>query len=163
MKCAFTFADDAIYYIALGANIGDSKAYLQQAINALSQYLTLLKASSIYQTKAMYVEDQNDFHNMVLAFENHEQDYRRPHDLLALCKKIEQEIGRVATFRYGPRVIDIDIIAVGDICYHDDDLTIPHERFRERRFVLEPLFEIAPNFIDPVSQKNIAQLSQILD
>ena len=163
MKSEYFCDKNALIYLSLGSNQGNSRAYLEQAITALSEQLQLIQRSTTIQTQAMYVTDQNDFLNMMLAMRDIDENFTHPHDLLNFCKNIENAVGRVPTFRYGPRVIDIDIIAYGHYCHSDTHITIPHAKFRERNFVLNPFCEIAPDYQDPISGMTIKNLLKRLE
>lgn len=129
-------------YLGLGANIGDRESNLRDAVRMLRERgCELTAASSLYETKPVGITDQPDFLNAVIAVKT----ALDPRDLLAVCRKIEQEMGRVRTLRYGPRVIDIDILLYEGTESNDDELTIPHPRIPDRAFVLVPLAEIAPD------------------
>jgi 2-amino-4-hydroxy-6-hydroxymethyldihydropteridine diphosphokinase len=141
-------------YIALGSNQGDRLDHLNGAIDALGPDVVVCEKSRLYQTAPMYVEDQPAFLNMVLRGETK----LSPQDLLCHLKKIEAEIGRVKTYRNGPRVIDLDILYMGDLCHESDDLIIPHPRINERRFVLMPLNDLAADFYDPAQKKTVATM-----
>ena len=138
--------------LALGSNMGDRIAILQQAIQQLSNLLEDVKCSSLYETDPMYVEDQPRFINMAL------NGYTRlpPLSLLKALKNIEKLLGRTPGPRFGPRPIDLDIIFYGQEIFNHPDLSIPHDRYAERPFVLTPLGEIMPNFICPLHQRSLA-------
>ena len=153
-----------IYYLSLGTNVGDLEENLKLAINKISALLdcfvprndkgqdsNIKKKSSVYQTKAWGLEEQDDFLNLVLEVES---GYK-PIDLLVHLKNIEKEMGRVKTEKWGPRVIDIDILFCDDLKFKSDTLEIPHPFLHEREFVLKPFIEIAPNFIHPVFRKTM--------
>jgi len=127
--------------IALGSNVGDAVQNLQSAVDQLREFVHELTPSRIYQTAPMYVTDQPPFLNAAVSG----QTDLGPLALLAQIKAIEQRIGRQTRERYGPREIDLDIIAYGALHYRQDDrLELPHPRAGERRFVLLPVSEIAP-------------------
>lgn len=130
--------------IALGSNVGDSLEHLRRATALLRVSLRQVVASSAYQTAPMYVEDQPPFLNAVVTATTD----TGPRALLTYLKNVEQEIGREARERYGPREIDLDLIAYGSLGYKflggEKPLQVPHPRVAERRFVLAPLSEIAP-------------------
>jgi len=129
-------------YLGLGANIGDREWNLRKAVRTLCERgCKLTAASSLYETKPVGITDQPDFLNAVIAVKT----ALNPRDLLAVCRRIEQEMGRVRTLRYGPRVIDIDMLLYEGAESSDDELTIPHPRILDRAFVLVPLAEIAPD------------------
>ena len=125
-------------YLSLGSNIGDRTDNLAKAIVELSKKMKIVKLSSIYETEPLLFENQNSFLNMVL-----EVDYKgSPDQLLESIKIIENDMGRESTFRYGPRLIDIDIIFFNNYEVNQDNLTIPHYDWKNRLFVIEPLYEV---------------------
>lgn len=134
-------------YLGLGANLGDKVASLQRAIAMVDAHdgCSISGISSIYITKPIGVKDQPDFANVVIEV-NTSLD---PYELLGLCNKIEDEIGRKRTIRWGPRVIDMDILLYDGVNIYDERLTIPHPRMMERAFVILPLAEIAPDLVLP--------------
>lgn len=129
-------------YLALGANIGDTRESMRTAARMIQESGACLvtAASSLYITKPVGLEDQPDFLNAVVEVET----ALSPRELLDHCRKTEEGMGRQRTIRWGPRVIDIDILLYADRRIHDNDLVIPHPRMTERAFVLVPLAEIAP-------------------
>lgn len=116
--------------------------------------LKLLRSSSLYETAPMGLTDQPWFLNQVAEFETS----LLPLELLHRIHHIEKDLGRVRTVVNGPRTVDIDIILYGDTILQSADLEIPHPRYRERRFVLEPLAELAPTLRDPATGEPIAAL-----
>ena len=125
-------------YLSLGSNIGDRTDNLTKAIVELSKKMKIVKLSSIYETEPLLFENQNSFLNMIL-----EVDYKgSPDQLLESIKIIENDMGRESTFRYGPRLIDIDIIFFNNYEVNQDNLTIPHYDWKNRLFVIEPLYEV---------------------
>ena len=127
--------------IALGSNVGESLRFLQEAVDRLSVVLANVRVSGVYETAPMYVTDQPPFLNAAIAAETD----KGPLELLALLKRIEREIGRQARDRFGPREIDLDLIAYGVLRYrYGDRLELPHPRIPERRFVLQPVYDVAP-------------------
>ena len=125
-------------YLSLGSNIGDRKDNLTNAIMELSKKMKIVKLSSIYDTEPLLFENQNSFLNMIL-----EVNYKgSPDQLLESIKIIENDMGRESTFRYGPRLIDIDIIFFNNYQVNQDNLTIPHYDWKNRLFVIEPLYEV---------------------
>ena len=125
-------------YLSLGSNIGDRTDNLTKAIVELSKKMKIVKLSSIYETEPLLFENQNSFLNMIL-----EVDYKgSPDQLLESIKIIENDMGRESTFRYGPRLIDIDIIFFNNYEVIQDNLTIPHYDWKNRLFVIEPLYEV---------------------
>ena len=141
-------------YILLGSNLGDPFKNLSRAIEQIKTFGPIIGSSSVYQTKAWGDIVQDDFLNQVVKFESDDD----PQMLLNKFKAIEVALGRTSTVKWGPRIMDIDILFVGNKIIESDRLTIPHPHIRERRFVLEPLFEIAPDFIHPVFKQSIREL-----
>jgi 2-amino-4-hydroxy-6-hydroxymethyldihydropteridine diphosphokinase len=128
--------------IGIGSNVGDAAAHVRAAFERLATIGTLTARSSLYRTKAWGVTDQADFFNAAALLKT----VLEPHALLAELKAIERDMGRVQTFRWGPRVIDLDILAYDALVLDEATLTIPHPRLRERAFALAPLAEIDPTF-----------------
>lgn len=128
--------------IGIGSNDGDAETNVRDAFSALRSLGALEARSSLYRTKAWGVTDQPDFYNAAAIVETNLE----PHDLLRELKRVEREMGRTTTFRWGPRVIDLDILIYDDLRLEEADLQIPHARMNERAFVLVPLAEIEPRF-----------------
>jgi 2-amino-4-hydroxy-6-hydroxymethyldihydropteridine diphosphokinase len=116
--------------------------------------MEISKSSAVYQTKPWGYLDQPDFLNLVLEAWTD----LKPRELLDHIKEIEKEIGREPSFKYGPRMVDIDILVYGDLIIQEDGLVIPHPRMAERAFVLVPLVEIAPNLCVPGLDQSTADL-----
>jgi 2-amino-4-hydroxy-6-hydroxymethyldihydropteridine diphosphokinase len=136
--------------IAFGSNLGLRERHLADALAALGKEVELVAVSSAYETAPMYVEDQPPFLNGALLARTD----LGPRELLRLLKRIEAQVGRQPAQRFGPREIDLDLLSYGRLHYHFADrgeplLSIPHPRIPERRFVLEPLAEIAPDLVLP--------------
>ena len=146
--------------IALGSNLGDSLSILENALKILAQTpgITLESYSSWYQT-APIGPPQPDYLNGCALL----NVQLTPEGLLETLLTIERQLGRVRRERWGPRTLDLDLLLYGDLILEAPKLQIPHPRMRERSFVLVPLAEIAPDWIDPVSRKAIAQLLEGLD
>lgn len=140
--------------LGLGSNLGDQHGYLIEAIDRLEAQVKIEAVASIYQTEPWGYVDQPQFLNTACVGTTS----LAPGELLAFVKSIEAELGRAATFRYGPRVIDIDVLLYEDQIIELDTYHVPHARLHERAFVLAPLAEIAPEFIQPVEHKTIAEL-----
>ena len=142
-------------YLLLGSNENNRLQNLASARNLIElQGGKILKQSALYETEAWGLKEQNSFLNQALLIETS----FAPHQLLVILKAIEKEIGRVETVKWGPRVIDIDILFYGNEIVEQEDLKIPHPYLHERKFTLAPLNEIAPEFVHPVFQKTIKLL-----
>jgi len=146
-------------FIGSGSNLGDRLAELTKAVGLLSPDVRMVKASRVYETPPWGFKSQPAFLNQVLQAKT-ELD---PPALLKYLKRIEVKMGRKATFRYGPRVIDLDILFYGSLIYSLDNLQIPHPMAAERAFVLVPLLELAPDFIHPMNGKTITELARAVD
>jgi 2-amino-4-hydroxy-6-hydroxymethyldihydropteridine diphosphokinase len=146
-------------YLGLGSNLGDRSAYLQKAMEDLGPEILLLRRSAIYETAPWGFEDQEDFLNMVIEAET-ELD---PPSLLKKIKHIEKRVGRQATFRNGPREIDIDILLYDDWQYAEGGLSIPHPSLLERAFMLVPLAELAAELKIPGHDQTVTELIEDLD
>lgn len=144
----------ASVYLGLGTNLGDRAANLRTAITALSQLGEVARLSRVYETAPLYVTDQPAFLNMAACLET----THAPLALLRRLKALEDDLGRVASLRYGPRLIDLDILLHGDNVIDLPDLIIPHPRLAERRFALAPLADLAADAVHPVAGLTIAQL-----
>ena len=119
--------------LSIGSNVGDRLKNLKECLAELSKTTRILKVSSIYESEALIYEDQRNFYNLVI-----EIDYKdSPQNLLKEIKSIEKKMGRKTTFKYGPRVIDIDIIFFNNIKLEEKNLTIPHYDWKNRKFVIE--------------------------
>ena len=153
----------SVAYLGLGSNLGRRKHYLEQALRALEQHAgRLLKSSSFIETAPWGYDSPNPYLNAALALET----TLTPHQLLSVTQQIERDLGRTRKSRggqYHDRVIDIDILYYDDRVINEPGLTIPHPRLHRRRFVLEPLNEIAPQFIDPQRHLAVAQMLARLD
>jgi 2-amino-4-hydroxy-6-hydroxymethyldihydropteridine diphosphokinase len=146
--------------LGLGANLGDPIATLLEAKQRLGEFGTVTALSSLYRTPPWGVEDQPPFVNAALALET----TLDPEALLAALKTLEGDLGRVATFRWGPRAIDVDILDYAGERRTDPVLTIPHARLYERAFVLVPLAEIEPSFAaarDALPADDVAAVKRI--
>ncbi len=148
----------ATVFLALGSNVGDSRRHIEKAIELLGGSVHNITRAPLYTSKAFGVTNQPDFVNTALRGETS----LTPAELLAFVKDVEQKVGRVQRFRWGPREIDIDIIFYGDRVQTDPTLTIPHPGLRERDFVLQPIVDIDPTFIDPLSKRSVRELLDAL-
>jgi len=142
-------------YLLTGGNMGNRSDYLSGAKLEIGYHCgPVLRSSSVYETEAWGLEDQEPFLNQVLCIETN----LTPEELMASIFRIEESFGRKRKERYGPRLIDIDILLYDDIIIDHPGLTIPHPRMQSRRFVLTPFAEIAPDKIHPVFKKSISTL-----
>jgi 2-amino-4-hydroxy-6-hydroxymethyldihydropteridine diphosphokinase len=140
--------------IALGSNVGDRRAHLDFAIGRLRATLGGVKVSSLIETAPEGVGAQPAYLNGVLVGMSREH----PRGLLERLQAIEHERGRERPFSGAPRTLDLDLILCGGAVLDEPGLSVPHPRFRERRFVLAPLAEIAPEMVDPVTGLTVADL-----
>jgi 2-amino-4-hydroxy-6-hydroxymethyldihydropteridine diphosphokinase len=133
----------AIAYLGLGSNIGDSAARLSEACDLLHQHpaVTVEAASSLYRSAPVGVADQPWFVNAAARL----QTTLSPRSLLAVTQAVERRVGRIPTYRWGPRVVDLDLLLYDDLQLHARFLTIPHPALQDRAFVLIPLYELAPH------------------
>jgi len=147
-------------YLGLGSNIGDRRAHLQAAVDALAGHgVTVVRSSSVYDTEPVgLIVDQPEFLNACVEVET----AHAPAELLAACKEVEREVGRAAGGpRHGPRVIDVDVLLLGDLRYESERLTLPHEQVTSRRFVLVPLLELDPDMTLPCGQRLAGSLAAL--
>jgi 2-amino-4-hydroxy-6-hydroxymethyldihydropteridine diphosphokinase len=142
-------------FLLIGGNMGDRLQNLHQAIALLSATCgQVIQQSAVYETAAWGKTDQPAFLNQALLLTT----ALTPHELITTILSVEEKMGRLRMEKNGPRVIDIDIIFYNELVMHEPHLTIPHPQLQNRRFVLVPLYEIAPQFVHPVFHKTIAQL-----
>jgi 2-amino-4-hydroxy-6-hydroxymethyldihydropteridine diphosphokinase len=145
-------------FLGLGSNIGDRRSHLESAVDALRERgIEVVASSSVYETEPVgLVLAQRDFFNACLRIETDDG----PEELLDACKQIEQAMGREGGgVRHGPRVIDVDLLMLGDLVYHSERLTLPHPEVVSRRFVLVPLLELDPELALPSGLR----LADVLD
>jgi 2-amino-4-hydroxy-6-hydroxymethyldihydropteridine diphosphokinase len=142
-------------YLSLGSNLGDREKYLHEAISRLGELGAIRQVSAFYETQPVEVQtEQPWFLNCALAMETE----LMPLDFLSRMLAVEQFMGRIRTEPKGPRTIDIDILFFGDDVLDTPELTVPHPAMHQRRFVLEPLAEIAPAFIHPLLKRTVREL-----
>jgi 2-amino-4-hydroxy-6-hydroxymethyldihydropteridine diphosphokinase len=145
-------------YLSLGANLGEREANLRTATERLRELGTVTALSSTYETEPLEIREQPWFLNCAVAL----QTELMPKQLLARIQSIEHELGRRRAQKKGPRTIDIDILLFGNAVIETAELVVPHPALHERRFVLEPLAEIAPEVRHPVFKKTIREMRDAL-
>lgn len=145
-------------FLGLGSNLGDRAANLGRAIELLAPEITVTKKSAVYCTRPMYVKKQPEFLNLAAEASTE----LSAQDTFKKIKRIESDIGRKESERFGPRIIDIDLLFYGTEQIVEPGLTVPHPRIAERAFVLTPLSDIAPHFVHPTLGVTIAELLQKL-
>jgi 2-amino-4-hydroxy-6-hydroxymethyldihydropteridine diphosphokinase len=143
-----------LVYLSLGSNVGDRESQLHDAIRRLDQAGRVVAVSSFYETEPVEFTEQPWFLNCAVALETE----KTPEQVMTILLGIERDMGRQRTREKGPRSIDIDILLFGDTVMDLPELTIPHPAMHERRFVLEPLAEIAPEAKHPTLKKTIREL-----
>ena len=148
-------------YLSLGTNMGDKKKNLLEAIEKIGKLenTKVTSQSTILETEPFGYTEQDMFLNACIEIKT----LFTPQELLEKLLNIELEMGRVRTIKWGPRIIDIDILFFDDEIIQDKNLAVPHPWISERMFVLEPLCEIAPNLIHPLERKPVATLKRILE
>ena len=142
-------------YLQLGSNIGDRLDNLDQSIKIITERIgNVLEKSSVYESTPWGVENQRNFLNQVIFLKSNFD----PYTILDLVLQIEKDMGRIRIEKWGERIIDIDILFIDDLIIESENLCIPHEFIAKRKFVLQPMCEIAPVFIHPKLNKTISQL-----
>lgn len=143
-------------YLSLGGNLGDRLSNLTKAIQLIKERIgEVLQESAIYETKAWGDTNQPDYLNLVLAVKTNLE----PEELLDETQRIENELGRKRREKWGARTIDIDILFINQLIINTERLKVPHPLMSERKFVLLPLEEIAPEFIHPIFKTSIKTLT----
>lgn len=148
-------------FIAIGSNKNNPLQQCQTAVDYLRKTFTLIQQSSFYKTEAMVApgKNKNDFDDYINAVCKIETSMR-PRSVLNACLQIEKKMGRKRIEKWGPRIIDLDILFYDELIIHKDGLEIPHPGISQRRFVLEPLSEIAAQKVHPQIKKTIQELKQ---
>jgi 2-amino-4-hydroxy-6-hydroxymethyldihydropteridine diphosphokinase len=149
---------NSLAYLSLGSNVGDRETQLRDAIARLGAHGHVLAVSSFYETEPVEFTDQAWFLNCAVALETADASA----ELMTALLQIEKQMGRQRVQKKGPRSIDIDILLFADLVVTTPELTIPHPAMATRRFVLEPLVEIAPDALHPVMKKTIRELLEEL-
>jgi 2-amino-4-hydroxy-6-hydroxymethyldihydropteridine diphosphokinase len=144
----------SVAYLSLGSNLGDREANIRDCVVRLAVLGKVIRASSLFETEPVEFRAQPWFLNCAVQLETD----LAPRELLTGIQKIEADLGRNRVVDKGPRTIDIDILLFGDRIVSEPDLHIPHPAMAQRRFVLEPLSEIAPNVVHPKTRKTIADM-----
>jgi 2-amino-4-hydroxy-6-hydroxymethyldihydropteridine diphosphokinase len=141
-------------YLGLGSNVGDREENLRAAIERLRAVVQVLRISPVYETDPVEFTEQRRFLNLVVEAETE----LFPMQLLTRTARVERELGRVRTVAKGPRTIDIDILLYGKTAVRSGRLEIPHPRMAERRFVLAPLADLAPDLRHPVNRRTVREM-----
>ena len=129
-------------FLGMGSNLGDSRRLLRDALDALGA--RVVAVSPLYETAPLGgPPGQQDYLNIVVELDTDET----PRELLELCRGLEAAAGRVRTERWGPRALDVDVLLVGELRVDEADLVVPHPRMHERRFVMAPLADLAPELV----------------
>jgi 2-amino-4-hydroxy-6-hydroxymethyldihydropteridine diphosphokinase len=145
----------AIVYLGLGSNLGDRRNSLRRARRLLSDdLLRILRSSSLYETAPVELAEQPPFLNQVVEAET----YLTPEELLERAAHVEEQLGRQRSIPKGPRTVDIDILLYDQQVIDAPGLTIPHPSMHQRRFVLEPLAELAPDLVHPILRRTVRSL-----
>ncbi|MEN3042307.1 MAG: 2-amino-4-hydroxy-6-hydroxymethyldihydropteridine diphosphokinase [Fervidobacterium sp.] len=145
-------------YIGIGTNVGDKEANIQTAIHHLQKISRIINMSKIIETLPYGKLDQPNFLNCIVEIDTD----LSPDELLDQLLKIEQEMGRIRTEKWGPRIIDLDIIFYGNLVIKNKNLQVPHYDFENRIFFVQPMCELDPNFLHPLTKKSMKQIHRRL-
>ena len=148
----------AVIGLGLGSNIGNAAANIREAFARLDILLDNAKLSPLYAAPPMYRTDQDWFVNAVVLGETD----LSPRELLEQTQGIEKGMGRIETFKNGPRLIDLDILFYGDQSIKEEGLIVPHPRMEERQFVLHPLRDVKPDWVHPVTKRSVSDMIDAL-
>lgn len=149
----------SLIYLSLGSNLNDRYANLRRALDELQRYVRITAVSPVFATQPWGDTDQPPFLNICAAA----QTDLAPHELLSRLKTIESDMGREPSRRWGPRLIDIDILFYDKLILKEERLTIPHPRIAERAFVLAPLAVLIPDFRHPETNQSIQEMVEKVD
>jgi 2-amino-4-hydroxy-6-hydroxymethyldihydropteridine diphosphokinase len=137
-------------FLGMGSNLGDSRRVLRDAVDTLGD--SVVAVSPLYETEPVGgPPGQQDYLNLVVELDTEQT----PRQLLGLCRRLEAAAGRVRVERWGPRTLDVDILIVGELRVDEPDLVVPHPRMHERRFVMAPLADLAPELVPPDWQDRV--------
>ena len=150
---------DHVVYLSLGTNLGNRAANLKQALSSLPPQMTIRAKSKVYETPPWGYTEQDHFLNQVVKVTT----YLGPQKLIKHIKRLEVALGRKASFQYGPRLIDIDILFYDDEILETPSLVLPHPHVHERGFILMPMMDIAPDHVHPVKKRSIRELIGFCD
>lgn len=139
--------------LALGSNVGDRLGHLREAVEGLARVVQVDAVSSVYETDPVGYEDQPDFLNAVLVGVTG----LGPRELLEAAHRLEAAAGRRRSFPDAPRELDVDLVLYGGLVVRGPDLTVPHPRWKERSFVLGPLADVAPGWVDPETGRTVEE------
>lgn len=146
-------------YVGIGTNLGNREENIKVAIEMIEEFSQVLNASNIYETKPYGKTDQPDFLNCVIEIDT----TLNPEELLDKLLDTEAKMGRIRTERWGPRIIDLDILFYGNLIVENERLILPHYDFENRMFFVQPMCDLNMNFVHPVSQKTMADIFESLN